>query len=180
MRKPGTRPTLDDLSEEVAEKISLWASLVDSGDEMCGLWLHSAPREGSSYAALAAVRELRHVERYQGGSFFAMTAYHAYTDLRSLWDADKSDAPSFAEWASLDAEVHSNWSHNVLILDDWDDTVPTDFFMKHFYPRLRDRLKAQKPTIIATRHDPSVTGVEAPFFFDLFVVAEVDRSHAGR
>ena len=176
------QPKLEDLSTDVAEKIELWVSLVEADDEMCGLWLHGPARSGTSYAAKAALRQLlKTVERYQGIEAFILPAHAAYEDLRALWDSDKSDAPSFAEWASLDAEIDGDWNRSILLVDDWNETVPTDFVMRHFYPRIRNRMKLQKPTIIATRFDPKdATRGEVQFFYDLFVISAVDRSHAGR
>lgn len=172
-------PKLDDLDDEVAEGIRLWRSYVEQKHEVCGLWVHSPPRGGSSFAAVAAARSLGALDTFKGGTFFTMQAYGAYEDLRSLWDSskDRSDAPSFAEWASLDAEIHNNWHRSILLLDDLDKTVPNDFIWKHFYPKIRERVKAGMPTIIASRWSPTeIAGDEAQFFYDLFVVVAVHHA----
>lgn len=176
------KPALDDLSEEAAEAIKVWLSYVEQDSGPKSLWVHSDPRGGSSHAAFAAMWELGKLPAYKNGGCLVMDAYGAYQDLHSLWDSNrhKDDAPSFAEWSSLDAEIDANWKRSVILLNDWMDTVPIDFFAKHFYPRLRVRAQAGLPTIIATRYSPEALGAEAQFFYDLFVVVEVNRSHAGR
>lgn len=177
------RPKASLLTEDVAERIELWVQGVEQA-EIFGLWLHGAPRAGTSFAARAALNQLGKIPKYNHQDAYVLDTYGAYQSLRKIWDTNHlmrgntSDAGLVSEVFELEDEVEWEWGQNVLLLDDWNDTVPVDFFLKHFYPHLRMRISKHQPTVIATRYPPDIAGIEAAYFAETFVVAEVLR--AGR
>lgn len=177
------KPKIDLLADAAAESIKDWVQGVED-QELFGLWLWGKPRAGTSFAARAALNQLARIPKYNHTSAQVLDAYGAYQSLRKIWDTSSlmrgntSDAALFSELTSLEDEVEWEWGQNVLLLDDWNDTVPADFFMRHFYPHIRIRVQTQKPTVIVSRYSTKVAGHEDAFFNETFVVAEVER--AGR
>jgi hypothetical protein len=182
----GSQPRIRDLEPTVADGISLWVDKIEQ-KEAFGLWLWGPPRVGTTYAAIAALNELGRIPAYNHQHAEIRAAYDVYTDLRQIFDASTyaqghaSDGAAWAERDQIEQEVAALWDCSFFVLNDWSDTVPVKFFMKHFYPLVRRRISAAKPTIIVTRFNPSVTGSEERYFREEFVVVEMtQRGHGTR
>src|SRR5262252_973102 len=97
------------------------------------------PRAGTSYAGLAALNELARIDAYSHLQVPTPAAYDMYEDLRAIWDASTyagghaGDAAAWAEKDLLAEMVTAAWAEPVFMLNDWSESVPTDFFLKHFY-----------------------------------------------
>ena len=177
------QPRIKHLEPPVAELISEWVDRIEQ-KELFGLWLWGPPRVGTSYASIAALNELGRLPVYAGEEAQIRACFDVYEDLRAVWDEStfaRGHASDNAAWEyrdQIDAEVTALWAWPVFVLNDWTDTVPAEFWMKHFYPLVRRRISARLPTIIVARFDPSVTGPEERYFREEFVVAEVTQRGA--
>ena len=176
------KPRIQHLEPEVADAITHW---VDTLGENYGLWIWGPPRVGTTYAGYAALTEMGRLPAYAGGEAQIRACFDVYEDLRSIWDAStysRGNASDSAGWDyrdQIDAEVTALWAVPVFMLNDWSETVPVEFFTKHFHPLIRRRITSCKPTLIISYFDPSVMGGQERYYREEFVVAEVTRRGNG-
>jgi hypothetical protein len=176
------KPRISHLEPKVAEAIKTWVAGIEK-KEVFGLWIMGGPRSGTTYAGYAALTELGRLPGYAKQIAAVIAVRDLYEDLCKVWDASsfarhEGSAAAWADRDQIENEVNDTWElAPAILLNDWSDSVPVEFFMRHIYPMIRRRISQRKPLVIAARFDPIITGIEERYFREEFVVTEV--THRG-
>ena len=151
---------------------------VRSGDKP-GLWVHGMRRAGSSYIGHIAGRM---AAQYVYSSD-RITALKLVRDTRKVWtqsDLVRNHPDDYSLWLDADSQesrLEKLWNLSLLWIDDLHaESTDIRFWRKHIHPRIEERVKDGKLTIVSTTYIPNdpILGLQTAIE-DLFVICDATR-----
>lgn len=163
------------------EALRVWRKNVHSDDGPVGLWVYGSGRsQGASTIAQVGLGRME----WDGLDTESVPCLRVMDVIRKSWGASEisrhltNDYDLYVDANVLEMQIERYWDVDVLLLDDLhEEQTDMGFWRKHVQPQVELRLKARKPTIVATDmapNNPTLDGL-LPVINDLFVSCYAER-----
>jgi hypothetical protein len=154
----------------------------DRQDRKVGLWVRGERRSGTSHVGATAMKEAVRTAELRETYGTDDWEYIAGVDLVELTKESWDEVPTKDEVAWIDAlaverRLDRLWTCDLLFLDDVHlGTVSLALLARAVLPKLEQRVKCCKPTLVTTSLTEEHLGSLAPVFRDFFVMHEIPNA----
>jgi hypothetical protein len=173
--------TFKTLHAHQREALKEWRRNVLDSEGPVGLWVYGHGRsQGSSTIATLALERME----WDGLDTEKVYCLRLTQAIRKSWGASEmsrhlpNDYDLYVDANVLEMQIERYWDVEVLLIDDLhEEQVDMGFWRRHVQEQVELRLKARKPTIIATDmapNNPTLDGL-LPTIDTLFVSCHAER-----
>lgn len=168
------------LTQETKDALRYWSN----ESNRVGLWVYGPRRSGTSYVAgVASGKAEAEVPDAVWEPATIVRALDLMDNVRKVWTYETlikqhpDDLGFWEEYSKWSDRLERVWNGPVTWVDDLDQTVDMSFWRRHVQPRLEQRIKQGRFTIIATTHPPDSVALEGllQVILDLFHIIRCER-----